>query len=266
MTALDFSYARPGGATLTANGITSVGRYLGTDGRCITPGELNDYLTNEISVWFIKENSSRGMLNGYNQGYSDAQAAQQQLNVLGQPNAVVYFTADFDIQPYQFTAGDQYLTGAGNIIPVSRLGLYAGNDYLNHAARLVTYRWKTASSSFDHGQTANVPVHLIQTTNATLIPNTDYDIIVIADHGQVGALGTTTAGTTETPLTSTRKVTKMNPYVYKGSGGVIYIPVETANGTLAIKQLTQDQYNVLVANGAVTLQVTDTYLQEFRGI
>ena len=61
-------------------------------------------------------------------------------------------------------------------------------------------RWKTASSSFDHGQTAAAPLHLIQTTGATPIPNTDFDIIVQADHGQVGTLGTTTAGSGGTQL------------------------------------------------------------------
>lgn len=200
MSALDFSYARPGGAALTAAGVTSVGRYLGTDGRCITLPELTDYLNNGVSVWLVKENSSRGMLNGYGQGASDARDAQGQLDALGQSNAVVYFTADFDIQRFQFAAGDQYLLGVASVMPVSRIGLYAGIDYLNHTAALVTYRWKTASSSFDHGQTAAAQLHLIQTTGATPIPNTDFDIIVQADHGQVGTLGTTTAGSGGTQL------------------------------------------------------------------
>ena len=186
MTALDFSYARPGGTALKSESVTSVGRYLGTDGRCITLAELNDYLNNEISVWFIKENSSRGMLNGYPQGAADASAAQQQLNALGQPNAVVYFTADFDIQPSQFSTGNNYLKGVATVIPVTRIGLYAGIDYLNAADTLITYRWKTASSSFDHGQTPNQPLHLVQTTDAVPIPNTDYNIIMQADHGQTG--------------------------------------------------------------------------------
>lgn len=192
MTALDFSYARPGGATLTANGVTSVGRYLGTDGRCITLDELNDYLSNEVSVWFIKENRADGMLYGYGQGVNDATAAQGQLDILGQSNAAVYFTADFNALPSQFATLDTYLAGVASVIPVTRIGIYAGIDYMNHAANLATYRWKTASSSFDHGQTPTVTIHLIQTLDAVPIPNTDYDVIVEAEHGQVGAIGSTT--------------------------------------------------------------------------
>lgn len=198
MSAIDFSYARPGGLAVTTVGVTSVGRYLATDDRGITLEELNDYSANGVTVWLIKENSSRGMLNGYGQGHADALDAQAQLNTLGYPNAAVYYTADFDIQPSQFPAGDSYLQGVASVMPVTRIGLYAGNDYLNHAADLVTYRWKTASSSFDHGQTANVPIHLVQTTDTPPIPNTDYDLIMAADHGQIN--GTETAGTGQTPL------------------------------------------------------------------
>lgn len=193
MFGLDFSGARPGGAALAANGIGSVGRYLGTDWRCIGPDELNDYLSNGVGVWFIKENRADGMLHGYGQGVQDALDAQAQLNVLGQPSAVVYFTADFDAQPYQFAALDSYLAGVATVIPIPRIGLYAGIDYLNHAASIASWYWKTASSSFDHGKTANMQLHLIQTLDAVPISGTDYDVIVQANHGQVGTIGTTTS-------------------------------------------------------------------------
>ena len=133
MAALDFSYARPGSAALNANGVTSVGRYLATDGRGITPTEFNDYISHGISVWFIKENAARGMLNGYGQGVADAQWAENQMNALGVSGAPIYFTADFDVQNSQFTALDAYLNGAASVIGLARVGIYAGLHYLNHA-------------------------------------------------------------------------------------------------------------------------------------
>ena len=212
MFGLDFSYARPGGATLAANGVSSVGRYLGTDGRCIALPELDDYLANGVSVWFIKEGAANGMLNGYRQGVTDAQSAQTALDTLGQPNAAVYFTADFDAQPVQFPALDSYLAGVATIIPVTRIGIYAGIDYMNHAEHYVTFRWKTASSAFDHGQTTTVTLHLIQTLAAVPIPNTDYDNILQAGHGQVGGLGTATVTTGTDPVKAIQ--TALNAHGY----------------------------------------------------
>ena len=58
MAGLDYSWARPGGAALVAAGVTSVGRYLATDGRGITAGEFNDYVSHGVTVWFIKEATS----------------------------------------------------------------------------------------------------------------------------------------------------------------------------------------------------------------
>ena len=230
MTALDFSYARPGGTALNAAGVTSVGRYLATDGRGITLPELTEYLNCGISVWFIKENAARGMLNGYGQGQSDAQAAQDQLSMLGQPNAAVYFTADFDIQENQYAAGDSYLQGVASVIPVTRIGLYAGIAYLNHAAGLYTYQWKIASSSFDHGQLPDTQLHLIQTLDAVPIPNTDYNIMVQANHGQVGNT------TTPTPIESDNE---MHPL------GVMYQIVNPAGGLAGVKILVGPKLTVM---------------------
>lgn len=264
MTALDFSYARPGATALTSVGVTSVGRYLATDGRGINLAELQDYLTHGVSVWFIKENAANGMLAGSVQGIRDATAAQQQLNALGQPNAAVYFTADFDIMPYQFAAADAYLTGVATVIAASRIGIYAGIDYLNHSAQLVTYRWKTAANSFDHGKTANVPVHLVQTLDSVPIPNTDYNRVLIANYGQIG--GTQTAGTTGTPIISnpTKKREKMK-LIRRSDGEVsVLLPRNTAEGSnwtrhpITLAELTSFQ-----AVGENYVTVSDAYYNEF---
>ena len=192
MTALDYAYTRPGSAALNAAGVTSVGRYLATDGRGIAPAEFNDYIGHGISVWFIKENAARGMLNGYGQGVADAQWAENQMNALGVSGAPIYFTVDFDAVSSQFAALDAYLNGAASVIGAPRIGVYAGLHYLNHlylTTGLCSYYWKTASSSFDHGETAAMQLHLIQTLDAVPIPGTDYNIIGRPYHGQVTSAG-----------------------------------------------------------------------------
>jgi hypothetical protein len=240
MSAADYAYARPGGAALIAAGITSVGRYLGTDSRCITPAELQDYHDHDVSVWFIKENNSQGMLKGWAQGLVDATNSQNALNALGQPNAAVYFAVDFDVQANQFQYLDTYLRSVATIIPVSRIGIYAGIAYLNHAETLASFYWKTASSSFDHGQTANMPLHLIQTTDGTPIANTDYDEIIQSYYGQTAT--TTTAADGGTVIIPT--VRRNNKMIIYNTGTGFYLTenghsVEIVDATIKGQQITQ---------------------------
>jgi Domain of unknown function (DUF1906). len=220
MVGADYSWARPGGAALVKAGITSVGRYLASDGRGITRPEFDDLVGHGVSVWFIKEGGSQGMLGGRPQGVADAQQAVQQMAAVGVSGAVIYATADFDVADTQFGACDAYLAGFQSVIGLPRVGIYAGLHYLNHAAKLATYFWQAGATSWNHRATAKVTIHLEQTTDVPAVSGTDVDILHQLDHGQVTRAGVATVGPV-TPIIE-RKHTMSTLYYTKDAAGNLF--------------------------------------------
>jgi hypothetical protein len=188
----DYSYARPGGAVLAAAGISSVGRYLGSpgDGRCLTRAEYDDLTAHGIDVWLIREATGREMLNGRAEGQNQARTAQAAIERLGLPSdSVVYFTADFAVQPSQYGVCDDYLRGVNDVFQdTDRIGLYAGVPYIVHVKSWggAAYWWKPGASSWSGGQSTDLHLEQLVGT-AGGIPGTDANIIYQDDHGQIGA-------------------------------------------------------------------------------
>jgi hypothetical protein len=191
----DYSWARPGGATLAAAGVKAVGRYLATDGRGITAAEYQDLTAHGIGVWLCREGGSSGMLNGYGQGVADAQIAVQQIAAAGLPaDSIVYATADFDVSSAQFPACDAYMQGFTSVLgTVARQGIYGGLHYMNHvnAAGLAVGFWQAGATSWNHGESPQMPINFEQTTNTPPVAGTDHNFIYNF---------TTTAGGNATPL------------------------------------------------------------------
>jgi hypothetical protein len=176
----DYSWARPGGAALHAAGVSGVGRYLATDGRGITAAEYQDLRMHGLDVWVCREGAAAGMLSGRAQGVADAQLAEQQIGVVGLPaNIPVFATADFDVQSSQFAACDDYLRGFASVLGVGRVGIYGGLHYMNHAyaAGLATHFWQAGATSWDHGESPQMPINFQQTTNTPPLPGTDHNFI-----------------------------------------------------------------------------------------
>jgi hypothetical protein len=187
---LDYSTARPGGALLAAKGVKAVGRYLGTDSRCITSAEYQDLKAHGIDVWLVFESQtqdlSTSMLNGYAKGVSDARRALAAIAAASLPaSSPVYWAADFDIGPSgsvqpRVAPSESYVDGWNTIIPAARRGGYGGLWFLNylHGKGKVDFLWECASTSFRHGvNPANVPLHIQQTVQAPPIAGTDYNNI-----------------------------------------------------------------------------------------
>lgn len=188
---LDYSYARPGGAALAAAGVKAVGRYLATygDGREIEKPEYDDLVANGVGVWFVREGAAIGMLGGYAKGVSDAQIAVANLARLGLSNQVVYAAADWDVLDSQFGVCDDYMRGFASVIGAERTGIYAGLHYMNHAhaAGVAAWFWQAGATSWNHGEGAQMTVHLEQTVQQPPIAGTDHNFIYTANFGQVGA-------------------------------------------------------------------------------
>lgn len=156
---LDYAGGRISGASLKANGISFVCRYLtdggaGLPGKQLLPDEFADLNANGIKVAFNWETTANFMLNGAAQGTSDAQQALNYIRSLpGVPadyQPVVYFSADFDATPEQQQPINEYLSAAAQVLGGTQyVGIYGGYWPLSRAldAGVCKYAWQTEAWS-----------------------------------------------------------------------------------------------------------------------
>lgn len=184
VTACDYSDARPGGKALADAGVQYVGRYLAPEGdsRAIELPEYTDLIAHNLKLWFVREGAATGMDNGYTQGVNDATVADANLARIGVRGALVYAAADWDVTEAEFPQVDAYMRGfAVTLGGTNRVGIYGGMFYLNHARdnKLATKFWKSAASSWDHGETGAVDI--VQTLLAPPVPDSDHDYYYVSN-------------------------------------------------------------------------------------
>jgi hypothetical protein len=154
---LDYAGGRISGASLRANGISFVCRYLtdggpGLPGKQLLPDEFADLIANGIAVVFNWETTADRMLDGYGAGVADAQQGLAYVRSLpGAPqDPVIYFSCDFDEAPSQDQAVEDYLRGAASVLGgMDKVGIY-GAYYIctrAQAAVGVKYIWQTEAWS-----------------------------------------------------------------------------------------------------------------------
>lgn len=156
---LDYAGGHISGASLKANGVSFVCRYLSSGGASLPYKQLGadefaDLTANGIAVVFNWETTSNFMLNGYNQGVADAQAGLSYIQGLpGIPHGyqpTIYFSCDFDEAPNQDAPVEQYLQGAASVLGgMQNVGIY-GAYYIctrAQAAVGVKYIWQTEAWS-----------------------------------------------------------------------------------------------------------------------
>ena len=156
---LDYAGGHISGASLKANGISFVCRYLSSGGaslpyKQLTADEFADLTANGIGVVFNWETTSNFMLGGFSAGVADAQQALNYIRSLpGVPagyQPVVYFSCDFDEAPSQDAPVEQYLQGAASVLGgMEHVGIY-GAFYIcarAQAAVGVKYLWQTEAWS-----------------------------------------------------------------------------------------------------------------------
>ena len=252
MTAVDYSDARPTGATLAAHGITAVGRYLAPpgDSRALEKPEYDDLKAHSIDVWLVREGATQGMLAGANQATQDVQIVHDNLTRLGLPlDTFVYTSADFDVPPSSSNLGllDAYqrtfIEGHG----AANTGVYGGMVIINRfrSSGLAARFWKSAASSWDHGQTG--AIHIEQMVSGAPLDGTDADILHADEYGQVGA--TPTPATRATPEEEDDMSQNNVQYIYTRSkdktdvkilvnveSGFFFEFIDNSTGSIAVGQ------------------------------
>lgn len=184
MTAVDFSFARPGAQALKDAGVVAAGRYLTGPGKAVDGPELQSYLNAGIVVWFVYEVGAADDQGGFSGGVQSATAANGALQLLGLPvDCPVYFAVDHDLPDPQVAL--PYFEGIASVRPATTNGDYGEGALcqLLEDQGLTKYHWQSASTSFP-GNSATLPITHIQQGLGGPLPDTGLDILCKPDFGQ----------------------------------------------------------------------------------
>lgn len=185
---VDYSDARPNAHALYSAGKHFVCRYVG-------PGGASKHLTSSearalsaAGLWIVAnaEGSSRGALNGYSQGVSDAHAALNMANGCGMPSGrPIYFSVDWDVQPWEWSNVKQYFAGVASVLPWTQIGIYGGLHACLWAKRdrIAHWFWQTYAWS---GGTWMSDVDIQQYHNGVIVAGASVDLnrAMTQDYGQ----------------------------------------------------------------------------------
>jgi autotransporter-associated beta strand protein len=174
---VDYSFARPTMSSLQAAGSTFAVRYVSsTSGKNISSSEAQSLLAAGQDIILVFEDSANQMLNGYNQGVTDANIAVSVATAAGAPsNFFCYFAADFDATQAQQTPIDAYLNGASSVLGLSRVGLYGGYYPVSRALNdgTASKGWQTVAWS---GGLVDSRISLYQFYGSVLSNQCDADV------------------------------------------------------------------------------------------
>lgn len=198
MLGCDYSAARPSEAEFSAARIGFVGRYVSTPGNSknISAHEAALHRAAGRDIVAVFETTGRRMMGGSDLGASDAALADLQvLGAAGPPHSVIFYAADWDVQPAEMDRVLGYLRAAGAARGVQRTGVYGGRAVVDAAVKagLVGYIWQTRAWSWDPvaRQVRWHPnAHIRQySIDAPIVPggtNVDMNEAMTADFGQWG--------------------------------------------------------------------------------
>jgi hypothetical protein len=156
MKGVDYSWARPGGKAIRAAGFEFAMRYVpypGDGGKGLTFEEIADLRANGLAIGLVFESTAGRMLDGYSAGVADALQCAASVDALAFPVTLpVYFACDFDAQPAQYAALDDYLQGAASELGLMRVGVYGGYHVIEHCHEVgsAAYFWQTYAWSGGH--------------------------------------------------------------------------------------------------------------------
>jgi LysM repeat protein len=190
---IDYSWARPGGATIKRAGKKFVVRYLfedGQGGKGLDASELADLVANGLEIVLVYEAYAESPLGGRAVGIAHAQASQREINRLGLPkNSPVYFAIDWDASAAQQGVVDEYLRGAASVVGMERVGVYGSADVMTRCMQNKSATWFWQTYAWSRGRVQE-GIHLYQYLNGqNLNGAVDYNRTSLDNYGQVSKAG-----------------------------------------------------------------------------
>lgn len=175
---LDFSWGRPSIDAIVGAGYTFVCRYLSWDntGKNLTWDEAQAYINAGLTIVSNWEYQAKAPLNGYNQGVNDArEAALQHAGCGGPADAPIYFSADWDVQPYEYPAVEDYYRGCAAIMGGPKyVGAYGGIDIIRRLFDLGLIGWGWQTYAWSSGAWDG-RAHIRQVQNGITVGGADCD-------------------------------------------------------------------------------------------
>jgi hypothetical protein len=150
----DYSFARPSASSLQSQGFSFVARYLShTPSKDISKAEADALIANGIDVVLNWEASGTAVLDGYNQGVADAQAAKAEALAVGQPaDRPIYFSIDFDASAAEQGTINGYYDGVASVIGRARTGAYGGYSQIKRLFDAGKISWGWQAYAWSYGQ------------------------------------------------------------------------------------------------------------------
>jgi hypothetical protein len=158
---------RPYGQALAESRFDGIIRYLSPGGaslpgKLLLPDEAQSYLDAGKTLVSNWETYAARMNEGYDAGYDDVRMAWQRHKECGGPdNAVIYFSADWDVAPGEQDNVNSYLQACIDYLGVHSVGVYGGYYTVKrvHEWNPDVYLWQTLAWS---GGQEYEHIHLLQ--------------------------------------------------------------------------------------------------------
>lgn len=176
MEGVDYSISRPNLTQLWGAGIRFVCRYLAylPNDKVLSRIELDQLHAQGFGVLLNWEQTTGGMLGGYNTGERHAEEALRQSVLLGAPDDVpIYFSCDFDALDADLPAVGRYLDACAAVLGRHRVGVYGGYRVIEKMVP-VTAPWGWQTLAWSGGQVSG-KAHLYQYKNEVMIAGADCD-------------------------------------------------------------------------------------------
>jgi hypothetical protein len=176
---IDYSYARPTPADVTASGYVGVMRYLSfSEGKNLTKTEAKALHDRKLAIGLVWETTATRATQGA--GAEDHAKAEQQAKALGYPDGCpIFYAVDEDVAPVKVLA---YFRGAYGAKRTHPVGTYGSKSVCEgvHGAGVTDYMWQTAAWS---GGDLSPLAHVYQRIGheAPPIPGGGYDENVVCN-------------------------------------------------------------------------------------
>jgi hypothetical protein len=173
---------------LRADGFTFVARYESYEaGKNLTRSEAHALISDGFDIVSVWESTANSTLGGYDQGVSDAHAANSQFAAAGAPSTrPIYFTIDFPATAGQQGVIDAYFDGVASVLGRGRTGAYGDYDVIARLFNAGKIRWGWQTYAWSPAGEWDSRAQLRQIENNILGNCCDKDQAIVTDFGQWG--------------------------------------------------------------------------------